>query len=109
MRKYSGTTSFTYEIYRGDDDNEVSLQIEGRAYYAPGRYYGPPENCYPDESEVEITSCIGPDGKDWEDQLTESEKDQILEIIQDNVASDEGPDPDDYYDNYEDREVDYYD
>lgn len=125
MSGYSGDTSFDFEIERyrdnqtdqllveplNDDEvrftyNVITLQVEGRSYYQPGRSYGPPENCYPDEGDTEITSVIGPDGNDWTDKLTEREKDSIIEMIQENVSDGlDGPDPDDYYDDYEDRDV----
>lgn len=125
MGGYSGTASFEFGIERyldkktgkyiayvlGEVDEEryeyttLTLNVEGRSYFAPGKTYGPPENCYPDEGEVEITKAIGPDGKDWTDQLTHSEHDSLLEMIDDNVRDGglDGPDPDDYYDDY-DRE-----
>lgn len=127
MSGYSGTTSFEFEIERykhkktgketayllcgiNEDDYEyhtVALQVEGSAYYTPGRLYGPPENCYPDEGEVEITSVIGPDGKDWTDQLTHAERDTIEEMITEHVCGGlDGPDPDDY--DHEDVPDDYY-
>jgi len=121
---YSGETSFEFEIERyksretgvlfahdsvpTDDDFEyeyqiILLQVEGRSYFESGRSYGPPENCYPDEGETEITIVKGPDGKDWEDQLTESEKDSIIESIQERVTdSCDGPDPDEYEPDYDD-------
>jgi hypothetical protein len=123
MSRYSGETSFEFEIERyksresgkffaseavpTDDDFEyeyqlIMLQVEGRSYFESGRYSGPAENCYPDEGETEITLVKGPDGKDWEDQLTESEKDSIIEKIQEEVIdSSDGPDPDDYMDDYD--------
>lgn len=122
MGGYSGETSFDFEIERykdkesgrylthsavpdeGDDFEYeytlLNLKIEGRAYFSPGRRYGPPESCYPDEGETEITAVIGPDGKDWEDQLTKVERVSILDTIQDNVSNDcpDYDDTDDYYD-----------
>ena len=119
MSGYSGETSFEWEIERykdresgrlltanqvtNDDDFEyeyqvITLHIEGRSYFESGRSWGLPENCYPDEGETEITLVKGPDGKDWEDQLTREEKESITEMIQERVAEGgEGPDPDDYY------------
>lgn len=131
MGGYSGTASFEFEVERyqsresgklyaiipgteqavnimEDDGFEyeyvtLKLDVEGRSYYQPGRLYGPPEDCYPDEGETEITAVIGPDGKDWEDQLTTEERDMILSMIQENAQDGlDGPDPDDYYDDYED-------
>lgn len=115
MRGYSGSTDFDFEIERyvnkktgqktayllDPEDPEYeyetfTLKVEGSAYFTPGRLSGPPENCYPDEGDCEIIACVGPDGKDWESQLTHSERDAILDQIQEEVSSDEGPDPDDY-------------
>ena len=127
---YSGSTSFEFEVerYRSrengklyaaipgteqavnimeDDGFEyeyvtVKLEVEGRSYFTPGRLSGPPEDCYPDEGETEIQSVIGPDGKDWQDQLTEEEESMIIDMIQENVSQGlDGPDPDDYYDDYD--------
>jgi len=129
--KYSGSTSFDFEIERcrnkqtgqfltedeaykealespfGEEWFDlnyeyqlIKLEVEGSSYFAPGRYYGPPENCYPDEGDTEITSVIGPNKEDWESRLTEDEREDILNKIQDDVSSD-GPDPDDYYDDYD--------
>lgn len=119
MANYSGDTAFSYEIERyrdkesgllydcsqARDDFEYdyvtfTLQVEGRAYYQQGRSYGPPENCYPDEGDVEMTSCIGPNNEDWSDKLTKSEQEAILETIQENVIND--MDYDDYEPDYED-------
>jgi hypothetical protein len=125
MAGYAGTTSFDFEIERyknretgkyiaylldGIDPEGfeyeyqvLTLKVEGRSYFAPGRSYGPPENCYPDEGETEILECIGPDGKDWTDQLTHSERESIEEQIATEVSEGgDGPDPDDYYDDRDD-------
>lgn len=122
MSGYSGSTSFEFEIERykdkktgqyiayvlGEVDEEryeyttIKLDVEGRSYFQPGKLSGLPEDCYPDEGETEIESVIGPDGKDWTDQLTHAEHDSLLEMIQENVQDGlDGPDPDDYYDDYD--------
>lgn len=82
------------------DYEAITLKVEGRAYFTPGKYSGLPENCYPDEGDIEMTSCTGPDGKDWEDQLVDSEYDDIISMIDEQVQDgyDDGPDPDDYDD-----------
>lgn len=123
MSGYSGTTSFEFEIERyknkktgkleayllpgidesGYDYQIHTLSVEGRASFSPGKMFGTPENCYPDESEVEIISVMGPDGKDWEDQLTHSEREYILTMIDENVQSDDGIyDPDFKHDDWRD-------
>ena len=135
MANYNGETSFEFEIERAKniDTGEIAtldskeanewcggatdyvtltLQVEGRAYFQRGRTSGLPENCYPDEGEVEIKTVIGPDGKDWEGQLTDDERENILSMIDDQVQSDDGPDPDDALDDWDhvyedDRGLDY--
>lgn len=119
MSGYSGSASFEYEIERykdkmsgelvthdkvSPDDDEfefeyqtITLQVEGRSYFTPGKYYGPPENCYPDEGDTEIESVVGPDGKDWESKLTNEERESILTMINEEVQNQE-PDFDDYDD-----------
>ena len=32
---------------------ELEVNFESSGYYAPGKFYGPPENCYPEEYEDE--------------------------------------------------------
>jgi hypothetical protein len=116
MSNYSGKTEFEFEIERvqnihtkeyfpldSDLDSAsftyatINLMIKGSSYYSRGRYYGPPENCYPDEGETEFESAIGPDGEDWKDKLTGSEQDTIMEMIEENVQEGmDDSDPSDY-------------
>jgi len=127
---YSGKAKFDYEIERmkhkvtgelfhldsiSDETEEtyeyvcINLKVEGTSYYQEGKTFGPPESCFPDEGDTEITSIIGPDGKSWEDELSGKEK----ESIQDQVASEsevdyDGPDESDYdYDYDNDNDDDY--
>lgn len=103
---YSGSTSFRFEIerYRNKETGSllpyqefmddagseyeytiVSLFVEGQSYFTAGRYSGPPEDSYPDEGDTEIMSVTGPDEADWEDQLTDPEKESVLEDIKSRV------------------------
>jgi hypothetical protein len=110
MHRYSGSTSFDFEIERWkdrdsgdllsfeevpdvDDDFEyeyqvISLKIEGNSYFIPGRFYGPPDSCYPDEGETEMTKCLGPDGQDWTDLLTKEEYQDIIDEIETHCSED---------------------
>lgn len=117
---YKGSTSFTFEVERWRDangtlltDDEVSaitkgwsndafdnafhyecigLKVKGYVYFERGRYYGPPEMCYPDEGEEQISSVIGPNGEDWSKRLAEYERNKILERIVEDVKCGEDTD-----------------
>ena len=63
----------------------INLNVEGRYSFRPGRYSGPPEYCYPDESEAEILSLTDPDGQDWTNQISEEEQSIIIDSIAEQV------------------------
>lgn len=108
-RGYSGQASFEFPIYREKDgeEEEIILQATGRSYFAPGVYHALPENCYPDEGDTEIISLIDPDGNDWQDQLTEKEKNNLIEQIDNAVQEGDDADPPDYDDYEDDYDDDY--
>lgn len=81
---YSGKTKFQFQIER--DDKLITLTVEGQSCFQPGRYFGPPEMCYPDEGETEITSVVGPNNEDWSDKISDEEAEIVLEMIQDKVV-----------------------
>lgn len=66
-------TTFTIEL----DGNEIDLTVEYDAEYQRGRFSGPPEDCYPDESSLDITDVTVPD---LSPDCTCSEE-QIIEYI----------------------------
>lgn len=39
-----------------DEEYDVWYEISGTCTYQPGKTWGPPEDCYPDESESEVES-----------------------------------------------------
>jgi hypothetical protein len=63
---------------------DISLDVEGSGYYSPGRIHGDPLDCYPEEFEYELCS-ITYDGQDWENLVTDSEREAILEELSDKV------------------------
>jgi len=126
MKSYKGTTCFEYELERYQnkktgtyltldevksmargneeewiDENfryvTVTVNVEGRSYFTPGYLSGPPEDCYPDEGETEITSVTlyGKEKEDWEDKLTSSERDYIMDMISEYSMDNYFGDPDD--------------
>lgn len=48
------TRSATVRV--GGEEFEVTYLATGKCYYDPGKLSGPPEDCYPPESEGEIAS-----------------------------------------------------
>lgn len=61
--------------YETEDGLTIQWTAEVDCFYRPGRFSGPPENCYPDESEAQIISLqTQPAG--LEDQIPE---DDVLE------------------------------
>jgi hypothetical protein len=94
----------TYEaefgIERGGD--VIVLTIRGNvSRYIPAKTWGPPENCYPAEGgEAEIEEILL-NGKPWDGELTDKEREGAEEALQEKAANDDdydGPNPDDDYD-----------
>ena len=77
----------------------LDLDVTYSASYTPAKLSGPPEDCYPEDSECEVTS-IAYGGEDITDLLSE----KVLEQIEAKVWEDanenwaESPDPDAMYD-----------
>lgn len=44
-----------YPLYLHDETIEVEIDVAYNASYRPAQISGPPEDCYPDESELEVT------------------------------------------------------
>ena len=66
--------TFTHCLTIGDEE-DVEVEVEWEGYYEPARISGPPENCYPEESEMDILEVIRIDTRQpvvlTEDQLDE--------------------------------------
>lgn len=80
------------------DDAEVELTIQANVSpLVPGKLFGPPEKCYPDEGgEVEIESIMH-QGKPWTGELTDKERAAIDDLFFDELEGDE-PDYEPDYD-----------
>lgn len=91
--------STTITVYRTDsagEEQEIEVEVSGTVHIRPGRYSGPPEDCYPDESEVDNVQATV-DGQPFE--LTDGEYDDAVERLFERAeedSRDDGPDPDDF-------------
>jgi len=58
----------TATVRLGAREFDVAYTLKGKCYYDPGRISGPPENCYPPESDADLESVtvtgIWEDGED---------------------------------------------
>ena len=67
----------------------VTLKIKGNAHYRSGKFYGLPEDCYPDDSDCEVEHVLGPDDMDWSDLISAQEQELIRDKIRTECASDD--------------------
>jgi hypothetical protein len=76
-----------FDLDKKFEYQEVELDVEGNAYYIPGCLDRAPEDCYPDDSNLEIESVTDEDGNDWEPKLTKDEiemiEDKIINLVKD--------------------------
>lgn len=97
------TTTIDFHVNRGDE--EVILSIIGRVSLGmPGKTYGEPDDCYPDEGDEVWIDTILLDNKPWSGELTDEEtyeaEEMLLNAVVDSVSEQD-------YDEYEDN--DWYD
>ena len=65
----------------------ISLDVEATGHYVPAKTWGLPEDCYPEDSDAEITSVKDSLGNDWSDKLTDSENKSLMSEVWDIVMS----------------------
>lgn len=61
---------------------EVTLEVEYEAFYIPAKTYGPPEDCYPEDGELQLTdfTVIEADGEFSRDELDSTIEDALERI-----------------------------
>jgi hypothetical protein len=106
-----GSSSKSYTAYQSLDDypsegDEIEIRITYE--YTPGcpaQTYGPADNCYPAEAaEIEVIEIMNTDtGEKIEyHDLSLEQQENIRSQIRDNHEEDDGPDPDDARDRWQD-------
>jgi len=103
----SRSRTVTTVIYVERGEEEIELSVEGRfSPGSPGRLWGPPEKCYPDEPAEAEVEHVFLNGQPWTGELTKAEEEAAVEaLLAAGGEDDDGPDPDDYYDSrFDDRE-----
>lgn len=79
IKRGSGEFVTTVEDVAGVE-HDLTVRFSG--YVDPGRCYGPPENCYPPEGEIEIDYTL-PAGVEFADTLHEKLEDQAWDNLHD--------------------------
>lgn len=122
---YSGNACFEYEVERYQDKNTktyltlddveglarnheeewidenfsyvcLTLDVEGNSYFQSGRFNCSNDDAYPDEGDTEITSItLYGKEEDWEDKITSSEREYIVDRIAEESMENYDGDPDD--------------
>ena len=75
-------SSFEFQYNVGDDDEEVTIQVDSFRPGKPAQTYGPPERCYEAEADEVEYSVIRADGSEYT-KLTPREEDSIYGAILD--------------------------
>ncbi len=73
--QFKENVSFDYIFSRGDQ--EIILSVEATVSHSSGNYTDRPEDCFDDESEIDITSLINHLNEDWLDKVSEEEESDI--------------------------------
>ena len=98
-RKRGDFETYVY-IFDGENEWEINVGISYDAVYQPAFISGPPEDCYPDESSMDITDMVILD--DLPEGLTEAMVRSAAEDAQDRIIEEAWEDFDER--RYEGRE-----
>lgn len=74
--------------YVGEDDMpELVIDFRSSGYHDPGCTYGPPENCYPPEGDVEESLVIAYlKGDAWELHLPKDIQEKLFELYAEEIT-----------------------
>lgn len=90
-------TTYIYPELNGVE-TEVGVVVDYDANYQPAKVSGPPEDCYPEDSEMTINS-VTPDTPDWPEEIMNEIKSQEERFVDEawehyhSRGVDDGPEP----------------
>lgn len=67
-----------FKTYVEIDEQDIEVLVAYSGYYEQGISYGLPENCYPDEGEIELVEVHTEDGNIL-DKLSSTQQDKLIE------------------------------
>lgn len=80
-----GTVVFVEGTHELNNGREIEWEAQVRMVYRPAKLSGPPEDCYPDESEAEIEALVtrpeGHENEIDEDKIIEKAWDKFPEML----------------------------
>ena len=95
MKNKHGNVSFDDELEITVDERNYTVEyaVEADCIYAPAFLSGLPENCHPDESEVDILDCkilciVDDAGAEIKDERIVKSAEQAIELIRDTDIAD---------------------
>lgn len=109
------TIQFIKDFYNKNDSKNIMREVDFTisydvsGHYDPGRSYGPPEDCYPEDWDEERTVTAAELVFDYKNKVIVDIPNQFLEKVYDafqkEIDNNEFSPPD--YEDYDDREHDY--
>jgi len=86
--KGSVTVEFEQEVELDGNTYVVCVEAEVELSHTPGHFSGPPEDCYPDDSEANIVRATITSVSDDNDTLTEAAYSQLYKDLAGQIAED---------------------
>jgi hypothetical protein len=78
-------TTYIYPVLDGEE-TEIEVVVDYDANYQPARVSGPPEDCYPEDSEMTINS-VTTEFKGWESEIA-NEIENCQDILEEQAWED---------------------
>lgn len=80
--RYHGSGTFVWTA-PDEAETEYEIEFEVSGYHTPAQLYGPPENCYPEEGEMEVD--ITGSEPDLPKEYKDRAYDALVEYVENNL------------------------